>query len=170
MNDYSLLGLTCTLDQWPDHIGFLPRCQITNARGAFVFALWGAVWDKDTQFLPRHPPASWAAVCSWPPSCPRPLSSHLCTAAVACSLSCCSSSVLTLVHPTCWCHINTLKTLIDMWSFSWCFNGKPLQGPDNSWSSCHSQLTSHCSQIRPSARAFLAHPAAQACAHTVLPS
>ena len=156
MNDYSLLGLTCTLDQWPDHTGFLPRCQVPNACGAFVFALWGAVQDRDTRFLPPHTPASWAAVFSWPSPCPRPLSSHPWTSAVACSLYGCYSSVLILVHPTCWCRINTLKTLIDMWSFSWSFNGKPLQGPENSWSWLHSQLASHCSQIRPSARAFLA--------------
>lgn len=100
-------------------------------------------------------------------SCPRPLSSHPWTSAVACSLYCCSSCVLILVHPTCWCRINTLKTLIDMWSFSWSFNGKPLQGPENSWSwlPFSTRLPLLPDQTLHSS---LSSPVAQACAHTVL--
>lgn len=160
----SLLGLTCT----PDHIGFLPHCQITSACGAFVFALWGAVEDKDPRLLPPHTPAGWAADFSWPSSCSRPLSSHPWTSAVARSLDCCSSSVLILVHPTCRCHINTLKTLIDMWLFSWSFNGKPLQGPENSrsWLPFSTHLLLLPVQILCSR--LLAHSVTQACAHTVL--
>ena len=86
-----------------------------------------------------------------PSSCSRPSSSHPWTSAVACSLGCCSSSFLSLVHPACRCHINALKTRIDMWSFSWSFNGKALKTAGRG---SRSQLTSYCSQFRSSAQAF----------------
>ena len=122
-----------TLDQSPNHVGFLLWCQITDARGAFEFALCGMVQDEGTWLLP-HTLAVWAAVFSWPSSSYKPLSLHPWTSAVACSLFCCSYSTLILVHPTCRCHFNFLKTSIAMWLLSWSFNANCLQGPERAGS------------------------------------
>lgn len=156
MNDYSLLGLTCTLDRWPDHTGFLPRCQVPNACGAFVFALWGAVQDRDTWFLPPHTPASWAAVFSWPSSCPKPLSSHPWTSAVACSLYCCSSVSLFWSILLAGAALILLKHWLTCDRFHGPSTASPYKALKTAGHGCRSQLASHCSQIRPSARAFLA--------------